>query len=134
MKRKALDADAEGKTDSTQSAAVVRYTFEEWQAEGERLFGADRFLWRFVCPVCGHVQSPRDFEQYKDLGATPDSATSECIGRYSGARSAFVKGQQPCNYAGYGLFRLSPVRVLIDDKEIHAFGFAALTAKAEAKP
>jgi hypothetical protein len=101
---------------------------EEWQAEGLRRFG-EFHKFRFVCPLCGHVQGVEDFKPFKDQGATPDSAFQVCIGRYTGAgetkRDPSGKLSQPCNYAGSGLFRLSPVRVkTADGKEIHAFGFA----------
>ena len=91
-------------------------TQDEWRAEGERLFGPDQCQWRFVCPICGNVQSPEDFRQYKDAGATPASAYKQCIGRYrEHARRAFGSGEKevsaPCDFAAYGLFRLGAVRV-----------------------
>lgn len=106
----------------------IRYTEAEWKAEGERRFGPDMMNWRFECPICGNVASVADFRPYK--GATPNSATCECIGRYKAGKPAFgkirKKGQGPCDYCGYGLFRLSPVRVVQDGgKEIHSFAFAA---------
>mgnify|MGYP000306211832 CR=1 FL=1 len=89
-------------------------TQEEWHGEGERLFGPDESCWRFVCPICGNVQSPEDFRQYKDSGAEPGSAYKQCLGRYlPGAYSAFGPGKRtgPCDYAAYGLIRLGPIRV-----------------------
>lgn len=112
--------------------AIKEITKTEWLAEGTRLFGIDFEDWRFQCPVCHTVSAVKDYEQYARLGAGPNSATCECIGRYSGAKDMASK---PCNYAGYGLFRLSPVRVLDDSapepplsliapKTIHCFAFA----------
>lgn len=98
-------------------------TIEEWTAKARQLFGDDELQWQFVCPVCGHVQKVEDFLPYKDRGATAASAYQECIGRYTGASEMKTKGQGPCNYAGYGLFRLSPVRVIADGEEVHAFAF-----------
>jgi len=97
---------------------------DEWMARAEGLFGADEFKWRFVCPCCGHVQKVEDFRPYKDRGATPASAYQECIGRYTGAKEMKPSGEGPCNYAAYGLFHLSPFRV-IDAKGIgiEVFGF-----------
>lgn len=105
---------------------LTKYTVAEWIAEGTRIFGADMLQWRFVCPSCGHIQTAEEFRPYgAAAGATANSVTCECIGRYTGAKDAFVKGQQPCNYAGYGLFHLSPVRVIQEDgHETHAFAFA----------
>lgn len=108
-------------------------TYDEWMAEGKSRFGEDFFDWRFECPICHHVASVRDYQQYKAKGADPNSATSECIGRYiSGSMKAFAESNcktGPCDYAGYGLFRLSPVYVTgmpgaPPDKEIHCFAFA----------
>lgn len=104
----------------------VTITHEEWLAEGRRRFGEVYADWKFVCPICAHVASVGDFEQYADKGSTPSSATCECIGRYTGAKEFKPKGQGPCNYAGYGLFRLNPVHVigLNPDKPVHSFAFA----------
>ncbi len=106
--------------------AIVYATWAEWWAEGVRLFGPNHEEWKFVCPVCAHVAAVKDFKQYKEQGATPSSATCECIGRYTGAKDFRPPGTGPCNYAGYGLFRLSPVRVKgqTTDELIHSFAFA----------
>jgi hypothetical protein len=101
-------------------------TYEAWREEGTRRFGADFEQWKFVCPVCAHVAKVADFKQFKDRGATPNSATAECIGRYTGAGEFKPPGTGPCNYAGYGFFRLSPVHVVRDDpnQPTHSFAFA----------
>ena len=116
----------------------TRYTEAEWKAEGERRFGPDMMKWRFQCPICGNVASTEDYRPYADKGATANSATCECIGRYTGARPALGErkpGEKPCNYAGYGLFRLSPVRVVVEEgKEIHCFAFAEATPESVPSP
>ena len=108
-------------------------TYDEWMAEGKRRFGEDFLNWRFECPICHHVVAVRDYQQYKDKGADPNSATCECIGRYiPGSRKAFENGGRktgPCDYAGYGLFRLSPVHITDmpgaqPGKIMHCFAFA----------
>lgn len=103
-----------------------RMTRAAWEAEARRRFGDDHLHWKFVCPVCGHVQAVRDFRQYKDKGANPNDAYQNCIGRYiEGSRSAFNgKGPGPCTYAGYGLFRLAPTVVVDDGSETQVFDFA----------
>ncbi len=86
---------------------------EEWMAEGQRLFGEDIFKWRFQCPVCKNIATPEDYRKYKDSGATADSATCECIGRFlpKKDRGGWSKDhcnpkiKSPCDYASYGLFR-----------------------------
>lgn len=112
--------------------------YEDWLAEGRRRFGQDFGAWKFVCPICKHVAAVDDFKPYKDKGATPDSATSECIGRYiPGSMKAFEESKRtkgPCDYAGYGLFRLSPVHILTEGqdpkKPTHCFAFAEAAAGA----
>jgi len=106
----------------------ITMTKEEWMAKGKELFGENFEEWKFVCPGCGHVQTIADFRQYKDQGSSPNSATCECIGRYSGGKSWFFDNLRrtggPCDYAGYGLLCISPITVLDGDKEIHSFAFA----------
>ena len=101
---------------------VTTMTGEEWLAKGKQLFGDDMTKWRFVCPGCGHVQAVEDFRQYKDQGASPDSARQECIGRYSGGKPWAFKNVRklggPCDYAGYGLLNICPVKV-VDEKGDH---------------
>lgn len=110
-------------------------TREEWVAEGKRRFGDDFRKWQFVCPLCGNVAAIGDYEQYSAKGADMNSATAECIGRYTGAGPLKKKGDPgPCDYAGYGLIRLSPVRVLSPgqptEKPTHSFAFADPVAAA----
>lgn len=103
---------------------VRELTFEEWEAEGERRFGPDRMTWRFVCPVCGHITSVKG---WRDAGAGSGEVAFSCIGRHVGAaRRAFGgEGSGPCDYAGGGLFRLNPVRVLCSDGDVlRLFEFA----------
>jgi hypothetical protein len=102
-------------------------TEAEWMKKGKELFGEDMLKWRFVCPGCGCIQSVEDFRQYKDKGADPSSAYCECLGRYIGGSSWMYDKRKKgvrCDYAGYGLLRISPVTVIDDDgKEIKCFAF-----------
>lgn len=92
-------------------------TREEWEAEGQRRFGADMMKWRFVCPSCGYIASTQD---WKDVGAGSHEVAFSCIGRHlHGAKDIFQK-PGPCNYSGGGLFDLNPV----DVDGIHYFDFA----------
>ena len=85
-------------------------TREEWNEKGESIFGTDKMVWKFVCPVCGHVQSVKD---YKDAGAPVGAVAFSCIGRYlKVSRDALREtGKGPCNYTGGGLLKLNPVEV-----------------------
>jgi hypothetical protein len=102
----------------------VEMTLKEWLRRGRALFGEDMMTWEFVCPSCGHVQTANDFQQYKSLGAKPDSVRQNCIGRFTGTENGMGSGKSPCNYAAYGLFRLAPVVVVEDAGHKHeCFGF-----------
>lgn len=97
----------------------VYNSVEEWKAEGERIFGSDNpGTWMTECPACGRVQTQKEFKQYKDKGATPESFVQECLGRYTGGR----KGPHKCDWAAYGLFR-GPVLIKHKDGETAAFRF-----------
>ena len=96
----------------------------DWRAEAAQRFGADSMAWRFVCPICKHVACAQD---WKNAGAPDGTIAFSCVGRYlPNPRGAFDgKGAGPCNYAGGGLFRLNPVKVVCPDgTEIRAFEFA----------
>jgi hypothetical protein len=82
-----------------------------WMDEGRALYGNDAMKWKFVCPVCKFVQTAED---YKAAGAPQGAIGISCVGRWRArARGAFEEGGPgPCNYAGYGLFRLNPVKVV----------------------
>jgi len=102
----------------------IRMTADEWVKEGERLFGADRDGWRFECPSCHHVATPR---QWREAGAGEGEIAFSCIGRHAPTpKEAFENdGRGPCTYAGGGLFRLNPVTVTTPDGKEHTmFAFA----------
>lgn len=107
-----------------------------WRAKGEFLFGNDMMTWRFICPVCGNIQSPEDFRKFKSAGATPESALKECIGRYLNRKRKAIgyndehAPEAPCDYAAYGLFRLSPLVVTFEDgSHCDCFDFAVEQSK-----
>ncbi len=120
---------ADNKTDTrTQSQVETSrrtMTNAEWNAEGERRFGKDRLLWRFVCPSCGHVASVDDWRK----AAAPEGAVAfSCVGRYTGATAQMCERPGPCNYAGGGLIGLNPVTVAdMDGKEHDLFAFAEVS-------
>jgi len=110
----------------------IRMTKDEYIAEGERRFGSDRMEWAWVCPVCKHVQTARD---YKEAGAPEGAVAFSCVGRWLGAGSGFTGHNAPCDYAGGGLFGLNPLYVTDDnDKEHHLFEFAPAREGQETKP
>ena len=90
-----------------------KVTLKEWHAEGVALFGDEQWDWKFVCPSCGHVASPRD---WKGAGAGKGQVGFSCVGRapLSPTNDAF-SGKRPCNYAGGGLITLNPVTVILEN-------------------
>jgi hypothetical protein len=92
-----------------------KITHADWLAEGERRFGKNPSDWKFVCASCGHIQAIGDFRQYKDRGATPETAAQLCIGRFTGAKGAFDPAKyKPCNYTVNGLFCLAKTVVVME--------------------
>lgn len=93
---------------------VREITQDQWEAEGKRRFGEDWMDWKFVCPMCKHVASMKD---WKEVGASEGEVAFSCVGRHmEEARSAmFSKGGGPCDYTGGGLFQLNPIHVKYRD-------------------
>lgn len=81
--------------------------FSEWQEELIERFGENCENWKFVCPVCGHIQSVADF---KAIGKDFNYAYSYCIGRFTGNDDK--TGAKGCNYAVNGLFHLNKTTVI----------------------
>lgn len=44
-----------------ENGAIKYPSYEDWTADGVRLFGGNMMQWRFVCPACGHVASVEDW-------------------------------------------------------------------------
>lgn len=106
------------------------WTYDEWKAEGNRLFGPTLLDWRFVCPVCGHVATARD---WKAAGAPEGAIGFSCVGRYLDKCPALStrEGPGPCDYSGGGLIGLNPLALrFTPDSEPHRFfAFAEPTAQ-----
>ena len=111
---------------SEETGKKIEMTQAAWHNEAIKRFGPDESKWRFVCPLCGHVAAVEDYRKHKDKGAQPHSAYQECIGRYEGAGGLLEdKVPCPCDYAGYGLIRLSPIIVTLPDgKTTESFAIA----------
>lgn len=93
-------------------------TVAEWQAEGERLFGEHGRDWKFVCPVCGTVQSGKDFKQHTNLSIEEimTRIAFSCIGR--------VVDGIGCDYTTGGLLNLSPVKIVDPESGDEHYRFA----------
>jgi hypothetical protein len=84
---------------------LVKFTLDQWKAEGTRLFGSDHRNWKFKCPQCGNVQSYRDFEGLVDH--PEDVFFFSCIGRW--------KKGVGCDWTLGGLFQIHNVEVTAED-------------------
>jgi hypothetical protein len=87
---------------------VKTLTFKQWLKEGEKLFGADREKWEFICPNCKEVQTLQDFI---NNGVKDPSGMFyfSCIGRE-------VEGRG-CDWSLGGLFTIHKTEVISDDGE-----------------
>lgn len=91
----------------------------EWEAEGARLFGADKSKWAFRCPACGNVMSiERAMAECPEVKGKMWSVFQECIGRYT--------KNMGCDWCSYGLFHGPRSVVKPENNEVvFVFDFAA---------
>lgn len=107
---------------------MITLTHEDWLAEATKRCDGNFRKLRFRCPSCGYVQTAEDFLTAGWSVAQIDTQLGfSCIGRRLPAaecQEAFMGGPGPCNYAGGGLIRIAPIRVMIGDEERYTFDFA----------
>lgn len=96
---------------------MKKYTVEEWQAEGLRLFGPATLDWAFRCPACGHVQTMRHMVM---RGMTPEEAERRvyfsCEGRWHESVG--------CDWTLGGFLQLHKAVIVEPDRESPVFEFA----------
>lgn len=102
----------------------LRYTFKEWIARGTELYGKDRSKWKFICPMCGQIQTEEDFKKHTDEDTAGSMIGFSCIGRVMPKSYEMGENKAPCNYAGGGLFRFNPCTIEHEGKEHQYFNFA----------
>lgn len=102
---------------------MTEIKYQDWLKEAAEKFGKDPLEWKFVCPSCGYVASVKD---WKNAGASEGEIAFSCVGRRLNTENEiWNKNGGPCNYAGGGLFRLNPVKVVLEDGHIReTFAFA----------
>lgn len=92
-------------------------SIEEWQKEAERLFGKDTKQWKFECPMCHTIQTPKDLI---DTGMTVEEMQGyvgfSCIGRFT--------KEKGCDWTLGGLFRIHTVEIKTDKGFRPYFDFA----------
>lgn len=72
-----------------------KFTQAEWLEEGKKKFGENPDEWKFQCPICGHVQGDREYQECKN-----------------------------CHYKSYGLFHSHVTVIAKDGEEVHVLDFA----------
>lgn len=93
---------------------------EEWIQEGLRLFGPNKRDWAFRCPLCGQVQSVRDFLRH---GLDPQGKVfNTCLGGL--LSPSLLPPRRRCDLAFERLEGLALVFVIYKGKNIPVFPFA----------
>lgn len=97
------------------------YLFYEWIAEGTKLFGTiNNKEFKFVCPCCGNVQTPLEFEK---KGLNDYLAFYECIGLKTGGKGTIHNKKKPCNYKIYGVLDLSNTMIICQTGNFSVFDY-----------
>lgn len=78
----------------------------EWKKMLDERFGSPK-EWKFVCPICGHVQSVQDF---LDINVDANNVYHKCIGRF--------KADEGCDYTINGLIKICKTAIIADDLNI----------------
>lgn len=109
----------------------MKYTMEEWVAEGKRRFGENIKDWKFVCPACGRINTGREF---CELGAKTNDIYQTCIGRHNGKgisgaghKSGERAPEHGCDWSAFGLFGTlgkGDIVTEIDGSMLNIFAFA----------
>jgi hypothetical protein len=87
---------------------------KDWIEEAKKRYETSDDI-AFKCPSCGHIATVKE---WKDAGADEGEIGFSCIGRRIGAKREALDSQSkkgPCNYAGGGLIRLNPVKIVFDE-------------------
>lgn len=77
---------------------------EDWKKELVSRFGENTDNWKFVCPACGHIQTPADF---KAIGKDEQLAYTDCIGRYTDTAD-----KKACTYTIRGMLKFDHTVVI----------------------
>lgn len=102
-------------------------TQAEFTSEAKRKFGDNVREWKFVCPMCGTVQSVQQLlDAVLAAGGKKDDVHGyigfSCIGRFTGQGDAGIsaknrgeKWDKGCNWTLGGLFRCHNLEVVMED-------------------
>lgn len=99
-------------------------TLEEFHAELKAQGVKSHEDVAFVCPMCGTVQSGKDFIAEgagKNFDEVEKYVGFSCIGRFTGAGSPRKRPDgSSCNWTLGGLFKLHTLEVVTPDEKHHA--------------
>ena len=102
-------------------------TIEEFATEAKARFGNNIVNWKFVCPMCGTVQSVLELSNavVADGGTREDTEKYigfSCIGRFTGqgdegiaAKNKGLPWDKGCNWTLGGLLRCHTLEVILAD-------------------
>jgi hypothetical protein len=106
---------------------MIKMTHQEFLTEAKARFGDDPRNWKFICPMCGTVQSVGQLaDAVIEAGGTKDDVHRyvgfSCIGRFTGQGDAGIaaknlgeKWDKGCNWTLGGLFQLHTLEVVMED-------------------
>ena len=96
-------------------------SYDDWLERGKALYGPDMLDWKFVCPVCGHVQTLREFA---DGGVDPDYGVCNCASRFG------LGGNENCQWTTGGALVIGGLYVINRNYiPVLVFDFAADAGK-----
>lgn len=99
---------------------MIKYTEEEFKAEGEKRFGKDLREWRFVCPRCQTEQTMNDLLKLMDKDEVVKFIAYSCIGRFEGS-------DKGCDWTLGGFFKIHEMMIIDKDGKEHPhFKFAEI--------
>lgn len=91
--------------------------FDDWIKDLKDFFGEDPKDWAFKCPVCGNIQTAKDFIKH-NIEEPENKVYFSCIGRY-------VKGIG-CDWTLGGLLKINKISVMKDAQVFPVFQRATL--------
>lgn len=102
-------------------------THEQFLTEAKSRFGADVRQWKFICPMCGTVQSVKQLSDAVIANGGKNEDVEKyvgfsCIGRFTGQDDSGIKAKSQgkswdkgCNWTLGGLLKCHDLEVVMSD-------------------